>query len=1143
MANVEKQLMLGIANTVNNQGSNGLVSSLRTFASKSVDTLSLSTKAPFAKPKNIVGFLATLGTGVNLAVSQLKKNKVENVVENRVESSETSTTNVPMRTTEESIEIVNTIFRNKDNADKVIGILCKNPVAFNTIPLKKILMVTTDTRLLNAIVKNWKAEYSQIPWERISSFQTVKYIHSLMDISEQFVVIEKGMCKTQVGQDGNYGTFSYFDFTELKNEDGSFNSDKVLEFYKQIAIDDKNSEFREIKAILAAYGNIEDFCKNFPKLSSKLLELLEKGYFSPNGTKLQTILKSKDFAKDLEIVEKYLNEGYQSVANSFTRIHTEAGSYFVYKKFDNFNKLPKDLQEQIIKMDCCYRDKNDVSSRFVFTYTVKHIDDINILSDLCSDSKKIEKYSKEKIYADKLFEKQKDISKELKYKILINLIFMKSLYPQEYNKLITSKGYKDIKSGVLSAKILENLRYDDKIDDLYFYRIFENIENNGKRDIELLHQFENYSPENIKAIIELDPSRQDEIINAIYTAKDNKVMAFVLNIVQKEALAIKTNIKNNEKNKFYVDPTEIFEANKNLIDFVIIAANEPEIIRFSNQFTRNCGTFANFVDKLSKTKLDEDLINKAKNLMVAHKKYLTASTCTQMLNFLERVPDVELLETLLSKYAKLNFLRTILSNINKNNVDFVREVINDPDWGFEELPFALAMKDLEDLSNPDREDAVIETAYQVAHPLRANLYKEISQICNERDKKVAEIKSSNNDGSVLQIINKINRESDEKCFQLCVHYLYKYQQWLPLVDVKLNKPDEYQKILDSGILDMILSNKVDSHVLHKFNRNSMLNDNIYNDLEIVKSGKSIVTEFEAGTSKEEAFAQSKCGDVVSIGTQMYINDGKELFEWSLSKEQYLKLFPPIERFATTQGSLGDCYLVSSLISCMENPTARAQLYKLFKANGEDITVTIKAYEEYGGSYTFKNGEIELDEQNRHLTGCKGLQMLEQTYARVSLREEKYDYLPSLTEDISKDSMMMRIKSGNSHIALSEILGLESLGTQKFIPKDFSKATLAMVLDSKNKFHLSQAEKIIKQYANNKDFILNFGTKEKENAQAESTFLKEYNLVSKHGYSIIGYDEASRIVKMINPHEASEVVEIPLDKLLQYVKNLYLVSLK
>ena len=181
--------MLGIANTVNNQGSNGLVSSLRTFASKSVDTLSLSTKAPFAKPKNIVGFLATLGTGVSLAVSQLKKNKVENVVENKVESSETSTTNVPMRTTEESIEIVNTIFRNKDNADKVIGILCKNPVAFNTIPLKKILMVTTDTRLLNAIVKNWKAEYSQIPWERISSFQTVKYIHSLMDISEKFVVI------------------------------------------------------------------------------------------------------------------------------------------------------------------------------------------------------------------------------------------------------------------------------------------------------------------------------------------------------------------------------------------------------------------------------------------------------------------------------------------------------------------------------------------------------------------------------------------------------------------------------------------------------------------------------------------------------------------------------------------------------------------------------------------------------------------------------------------------------------------------------------------------------------------------------------------------------------------------------------------
>ena len=653
------------------------------------------------------------------------------------------------------------------------------------------------------------------------------------------------MCKPQGGQDGNYGTFSYFDFTELKNEDGSFNSDKVLEFYKQIAIDDKNSEFREIKAILATYGNIEDFCKNFPKLSSKLLELLEKGYFSSNGTKLQTILKSKDFAKDLEIVEKYLNEGYQSVANSFTRIHTEAGSYFVYKKFDNFNKLPKDLQEQIIKMDCCYRDKNDVSSRFVFAYTVKHIDDINILSDLCSDSKKIEKYSKEKIYADKLFEKQKDISKELKYKILINLIFMKSLYPQEYNKLITSKGYKDIKSGVLSAKILENLRYNDKIDDLYFYRIFENIENDSKKDIELLHQFENYSPENIKAIIELDPSRQDEIINAIYAAKDNKTMKSVLQVVAKRAAIVKTNIEKSQQNNIYTNPIDIFKNDKDLIDFVINASKEPELTSFARQYNGTCFNHHKLVKIFLDSKLDEKTLENDKNLMTKYKKYLTAITCTQMLDFLERIPDFEFLEKLVSKYAcfdsKYFNLRTILSNINKNNVDFVREVINDPDWGFEELPFALAMKDLEDLSNPDKKDVVIETAYQVAHPLRANLYKEISQICNERDEKVAEIKSSNNACSALEIINKKNKEADEKCYRLCVHYLYKYQQWLPLVDVKLNKPDEYQKILDSGILDMILSNKVDSHVLHKFNRNSMLNDNIYNDLEIVNSGKSIVT--------------------------------------------------------------------------------------------------------------------------------------------------------------------------------------------------------------------------------------------------------------------------------------------------------------
>jgi hypothetical protein len=73
------------------------------------------------------------------------------------------------------------------------------------------------------------------------------------------------------------------------------------------------------------------------------------------------------------------------------------------------------------------------------------------------------------------------------------------------------------------------------------------------------------------------------------------------------------------------------------------------------------------------------------------------------------------------------------------------------------------------------------------------------------------------------------------------------------------------------------------------NTNSDLSTEIYSDLETVRAGESIVPEFPAATSLEDAFSKTQVGDAVSIGDKMYINDGSQLSEWAMTKEKFLML--------------------------------------------------------------------------------------------------------------------------------------------------------------------------------------------------------------------------------------------------------------
>lgn len=383
-----------------------------------------------------------------------------------------------------------------------------------------------------------------------------------------------------------------------------------------------------------------------------------------------------------------------------------------------------------------------------------------------------------------------------------------------------------------------------------------------------------------------------------------------------------------------------------------------------------------------------------------------------------------------------------------------------------------------------------------------------------------------------------------------------------LVDILVHDPKKYQRIINSGVLGMINANKLDVEILKRLNRNADFSNDIYNDLKLVKSGKSIVSEFPNGTDISQAFVKTKVGDVVEIGSKMYINDGAKLVEWKMTKAKYLELFPPVERFATVQNGTGDCYFISPLSHIMSNPNTRAEFYKSFEYDGKDVKVTIKAYEDYQGSYKFIGGKFNDNFNDRHAIGCQGVQMYERAYAKVALRTKGNKYAGTM----GINDLMDRIDGGREDRAISEILGYDHsskfhndiiLGVNDFeivnmkkIPytdpvtkevtmKEITADNINQLLDNYDinnpktpivleKLDINSLEALLIRAANSSDYMLDFGG---------HSDLLQYNIQSTHAHSIVGYDAKTKTVKINQPTNFTLTTKVPLEKFYSALKDI------
>ena len=341
-----------------------------------------------------------------------------------------------------------------------------------------------------------------------------------------------------------------------------------------------------------------------------------------------------------------------------------------------------------------------------------------------------------------------------------------------------------------------------------------------------------------------------------------------------------------------------------------------------------------------------------------------------------------------------------------------------------------------------------------------------------------------------------------------------------LMKLRNANPKRFNKIVNSGLFDLIRDKKISPSILMNVNGKRFLSKKLLRDIQRLKNQNSIVTVLPRKTNINNISAYVENGNVAELNGKLYVNDNGKPVELRISKEKFDDLFPPYSSVNMEQGSLGDCWLISALDNMMDLPGGRIAIYKMLVQKGDDILVVFpkNTYE----AIKFPHGEV-IDASGHQCRAAKGLQMIEQAYAvhRFGRYTSNTSQITDMAQLTNIEMVMSNLRGGWSTDAFSEILG--PTAEVKLYGSDFTR--------------LEKME-LVKKYANDENVVINLGTLPKANASAESLLSQEYDLYSSHAYAIKGYNEKTGMVYISNPWQAANIIEIPVDELSKYVNNIY-----
>lgn len=351
--------------------------------------------------------------------------------------------------------------------------------------------------------------------------------------------------------------------------------------------------------------------------------------------------------------------------------------------------------------------------------------------------------------------------------------------------------------------------------------------------------------------------------------------------------------------------------------------------------------------------------------------------------------------------------------------------------------------------------------------------------------------------------------------------------------LKEASPKRYQRIVDSGLLDLIEAGKIDSSILKNIDENTFLSNRTLNDIRKIRDGEPLIKTLSSPSDLIDISRHVPNGDVCELNGKLYVNDNGTATEIKLSKEKFEELFPPLSRVAFEQQGLGDCYLVTTLDNCMDLPSGRTALYKLFEQQGNDILIRFPNSDK---AVKFENGKV-INVGSKQVGGTSksevapGIQMIEQAYAvhRLDRGSRAYNENSPITE-ISKlsnvEELMNRLTGGWQYDVVKDIFG-----------KDITFNHYGTNLENRERMK----NRIIST-ANDPNTLTFFGTRSECNGGIETAIASQYDIYSDHSYSIKGYDEATGMVYITNPWHTSVITEIPIYELMKYISDVNIANI-
>lgn len=377
---------------------------------------------------------------------------------------------------------------------------------------------------------------------------------------------------------------------------------------------------------------------------------------------------------------------------------------------------------------------------------------------------------------------------------------------------------------------------------------------------------------------------------------------------------------------------------------------------------------------------------------------------------------------------------------------------------------------------------------------------------------------------------------------------------------------------------------------NKANFNKNLLEDIKKMAEAVRNGVEPIDAFVPKLNTlNEAANNKKIGEVFSLKNtnDVYVMDKNGPVKLDMDRDAFFKMFPPLESHATSQGQMGDCWFVSGgLDAFMSNPNARAKFYQMFSQKGNDIIIKFPPYkdaylDDIPTEIVFKNGKLHSPGLNgSKVSGASAMQLFEQAYgyrkAAESMAYAINDYPADLKQKIYKELQevlsgsdaklspefkkavqkaygiqpkLFETRSEVGNFIRSKIFGWNGLKSDA-IGKGGMSEDLWRDLFPDNEADISirpfwennpqskqDALNFMEKVSNSDEYIIQADTKSDVKSLMKKFQSPHDGIADKHAYRIDSIDMENKIIRIVNPWNTSQVVDLSFDEFFKYFENI------